>query len=78
MKMIRRVGESCSAWQTEQMPKSDLKKGRKKKLDMTVKLFSDGRTETKINGLRIYLLLGLLTLRWSIKTLDDIQKESAA
>lgn len=45
---------------------------------MTVKLFSDGQTETKINGLRIYLLLGLLTLRWSIKTLDDVQKESAA
>lgn len=47
-------------------------------MDMTVKLLSDGQTETKINGLRIYLLLGLLTLRRSIKMLDEVQSESAA
>lgn len=54
------------------------KQQQQKKLDMTVKLFSDGQTETKIKGLRIYLLLGLLTLRRSVKTLDNIQNESSA
>lgn len=53
------------------------KKKINKKNDMTVKLFSDGRTETKINGIRIYLLLGLLTLRRSVKMLDNVQNESA-
>lgn len=71
-KVVHRLADRANA-------QKYLKKQRQqKKLDMTVKLFSGGQTETKINGLWIYLLLGLLTLRQSVKTLDNIQNESAA
>lgn len=56
------AGESlASLGRYSKCPKMSLKKKKQQqqKLDMTVRLFLDSQTETKINGLRIYLLLGV-------------------